>query len=248
MSCFPCRYVFVTNNDATWMPRCGYFYIVISATSLLYDQVISPVCQSSSVFLIFWQCWQCLFMYLLAIAISIKIEDSSPPPPSLSQHEMLSSAVPERPFAQFETSKSKHAIDDYKPIIPCCDEKHLLDRENESNRHSTGRSKLRHCTPEHHSSTDVRHSSSRSPSRQCCQSHNRSALSSVEIKSERNTPTPKTRTSSDIHRFECLSMFLLKILLWTDHRRILKQNALNVSINICHRHHKMIFFDFLELS
>jgi hypothetical protein len=139
------------------------------------------------------------------MAISIKIEDSSPPPPSLHQQDIVSTKVSSRPFAHFEKntfiddrcSAKPATLSNERPV-----EKSAFVRELDIKGRGnacTGSVKSRRCSPEHFSNVDVR-SASQSPAMQRCQSRSHSSRHSVEIKSERSTP-PVVKKSSSHHRF-----------------------------------------------
>jgi hypothetical protein len=138
----------------------------------------------------------------IAIAISIKIEDSSPPPPSLHQQNVVSTKLPSRPFGHFESNTTAR-FDDQRIAKPPGISNERPDAKPASVRDfetkGRGSVKSRRCSPEHCSSVDIR-SASRSPS-QRCQSRSHSSRHSVEIKSERSTPPPVVKKSSSHHRF-----------------------------------------------
>jgi hypothetical protein len=154
-----------------------------------------------------WLLAASVIIFCSAIAISIKIEDSSPPPPSLHQQNVVSTKLPARPFGHFESNLTAR-IDDRCSAKPpnlsneLPDEKPASVREFDTKGRGSacaGSVKSRRCSPEHCSSVDIR-SLSRSPSLQRCQSRSHSSRHSVEIKSERSTP-PVVKKSSSHHRF-----------------------------------------------
>jgi len=144
------------------------------------------------------------------MAISIKIEDSSPPPPSLQQ-DFVSSKVLSSSYGLFENSATSN--DHSMTKLPNRNSERREEKPvfvRDSKRQGTtykGLIKSRHSSPEHHDS-DIR-SVSRSPSVQRCHSRSVSSRHSIEIKSEQSTPPPPpaVKKLSSHHRCEWIYIY-----------------------------------------